>query len=98
MESKNLIHTAQFCKFYEIEFSFLDSLKEHGLIDIINVENDSFLLKDQLIDLEKMIRLHYELEINLPGIDTILHLLKQIDVLEQELKAVKNKLAIIDFN
>jgi hypothetical protein len=98
MESKNLIHIAQFCTLYEIEFSFLDALKEHGLIDIIVVGNDSFLLEEQLSDIEKMMRLHYELEINVQGIDTVVHLLYQINALQDELKSVKNKLAIIDFN
>ncbi len=98
MDNKNLIHIAQFCKHYEIEFSFLDSLKEHGLIEIIAIGNDSFLLENQLGDIEKMIRLHDDLEINMPGIDAIFHLLKQIQALENELMTVKNKLTIIDFH
>jgi MerR HTH family regulatory protein len=40
--------------------------------------------------------LHYELDINLEGIDAIATLLKKIDALEQELIATKNKLRVFE--
>ena len=45
-----------------------------------------------------MIRLHYELGINLEGIDVIYNLLKQIDHLQSELEIAKNKLNFYDFD
>ncbi|MBK6338750.1 MAG: hypothetical protein IPN93_15995 [Bacteroidetes bacterium] len=43
-----------------------------------------------------MIRIHYELNINLEGIDAIFHLLNRIENLELELLTVKNKLQAFD--
>jgi len=43
-----------------------------------------------------MLRLHYDLNINLEGIDAVTSLLKQISNLQQELLAVKNKLSLYE--
>jgi len=41
-----------------------------------------------------MMRFHYDLNINIEGIDAITHLLQQIEDLQQELIATKNKLRL----
>ena len=43
-----------------------------------------------------MMRLHYELDINMEGIDAISNLLLKIDNLQQELTAAKNKLRLFE--
>ena len=40
-----------------------------------------------------MIRLHYELDINIEGIDAISHLLQRVDQLQDELRIMKNRLS-----
>jgi signal transduction histidine kinase len=96
MENKKLILIEQFCKHHEIEFSFINSLQEFGLIEIVVFENEKYIPEEQLNDVEKMIRLHYELEINMQGIDAVFSLLKQINDLQQELTAAKNKLRLFE--
>lgn len=92
METKDLIAIQEFCKHYKVEISFIDSLNEFGLIEIITVEQTQFIHQQQLKDVEKMIRLHYDLEINLEGIDAISHLLKRVNSLQEELNALKIKM------
>jgi hypothetical protein len=41
-------------------------------------------------------RLHYDLGINMEGIDVISNLVKQIGELQQELASIKNKLTLFD--
>ena len=96
MENKKLILIEQFCKHHEIEFSFINSLQEFGLIEIVVIENEKYIPEEQLSDVEKMIRLHYELKINMQGIDAVFSLLKQINDLQQELTAAKNKLRLFE--
>ena len=43
-----------------------------------------------------MMRMHYDLDINMEGIDVIAHLLKRIDSLQQELKMAKNRLRLFE--
>ncbi len=88
----NLIAVEQFCTYYNVEFSFIESLNELGLIEIIPLNDQHFLPHEQLKELEKMIRLHYDLDINMAGIDAIAHLLTRINNLQQELNSLKNSL------
>jgi hypothetical protein len=43
-----------------------------------------------------MMRLHFELDINIEGIDAISNLLQQIDNLQKELISTKNKLRLYE--
>lgn len=42
--------------------------------------------------LEKYIHLHYDLDINLEGLDAVAHLLNQIQVLQVEVRQLRNEL------
>jgi len=92
MESKNMVQVEEFCTHCNIEFSFIHSLEEFELIQVIEIQGKKYLTGDQLSKVEKMAALHRELNINLEGIDVVNHLLEQIEDLQQELKAVKNQL------
>jgi len=92
MENNNLILTTQFCEFHQVEFTFINSLNDFGLIETVLLEDKQYLPVDQLKKLEKMIHLHYDLDINIEGIEAISHLLQRVDHLNAELKTIKNKL------
>ena len=92
MKSDKLIPVDQFCKHYEIEFSFVSALEEHGLIEIISMEQIRYLDIKQLGSIEKMIRLHHDLDINPEGIDVVFHLLNRIEKLQTELTNLRNQL------
>ena len=94
MENENLVLIAQFCLHHQVEKSFLASLHEFGLINIIVVDDEHYLYGDELNKIEKIVRLHDELGINFEGIDAINALLDQIEMLQQELLIVKNRLEI----
>ena len=92
MENENLILIEQLCSHYHVEISFIESLSEYGLIEITEVEQIQYVSANQLKDIEKMIRLHVELNINLEGIDAIYHLLQKVDEMHNELIFLKNQL------
>lgn len=92
MEKNNFVLIEKFCSNCDVEFSFINALNDYGLIEIIIVDDNKYISHDQLKDLERAIHFHYELHINLEGIDAIYNLLKQIDNLQQELILTKNKL------
>lgn len=94
MNSKNLIQIKQFCLYHEIENTFITELHNYGLVKIIFLEEDEYLQPEQLPTVEKMIRLHYDLKINLEGIDVIANLLDKIEALQQNLTATQNKLRL----
>lgn len=96
MENRKLILIETFCEYHEVEYSFINSLSERGLIEIVLEENKSYILEDQLNEIEKMIRLHQDLELNIAGIDTALYLLQRIEDLKLELTAMKNKMNLLN--
>jgi hypothetical protein len=89
---KHLIAISTICTHYEIEFSFIDALHHNGLVQVEKVDQETFLHPDELGDLEKMIRLHRELNLNIEGIDVVFNLLEKEKALRQELLLLKNKL------
>ncbi|MCD6019978.1 MAG: MerR family transcriptional regulator [Bacteroidetes bacterium] len=92
METNHLILVKEFCTHHKIELSFIDGLHDLGLIEVVNRDDRKYLAQNQLRDVEKLMRLHYDLEINMEGIDVISHLLKKICELQHELTQAKNKL------
>lgn len=81
-----------FCTNYEVEYAFVESLQEHDLIETVIVDNARFLQVPQLNRIERIIRLHHELDINLEGIEAIQGLLSRIEHLDRELASLRNRL------
>jgi hypothetical protein len=98
MATEQLIKAADFCTSHDIEIEFIQSLYEYGLIEITIIEETRFVHTDQLPQLEQFIRLHYELDINLAGIDAIANLLQRIELMQHEIRALKNKLHLYEGN
>jgi hypothetical protein len=98
MDTDNLIAIDEFCANHNIEISFISSLQETGLIEIISIKGAFFVNADQLNQLEKFIRFFYELDINLEGIDTITHLLGRINAMQNEITDLKNRLRLYETN
>lgn len=94
MNRNDIISIKQFCIHHGIEVNFFSALKAYGMINIIVVEETEYFSLEQLPSIEKIIRLHFDLEINLEGIDVILNLLQQIDGFKSQLVINQNK---IDF-
>lgn len=93
---KNLIEITSLCSYYKIEFSFIDALQKNGLIQIVIIEQNQFIHYDQIGELEKMIRLHNELNLNIEALDVVLNLLEKEKKLKQELNTLKNRLRIYE--
>ncbi len=75
MAKANLISASDFCVYHNINLAFISNLKEFGLVEIVHVQQADYIPENQIDKLERMIRLHRELEINPDGLDTIDHLL-----------------------
>lgn len=96
MNSENFISIEKMSAHYQLEVSFFSNLKEIDLLEIILIEEVPHIHVDSLSDLEKMIRLHNELELNFEGIDVVWNLLQRITDLETELQTVKNRLKLYE--
>jgi chaperone modulatory protein CbpM len=96
MRTKNLIAVNEFCVSHDIDVSFITSLHDAGLIEIISIKEQVFIEREQLSQLEKIIHLYFELDINLEGIETIAHLLRKIESLLNEINMLRNHLQLYE--
>ncbi|MBE9462764.1 chaperone modulator CbpM [Dyadobacter subterraneus] len=98
METDQLISIDIFCRHYKVEYSFVQSLREVGLIDTVLVQETQYLQIPQLQNLERMIRLHDDLDVNLEGIEVVQHLLKRVEYMQDEIISLKNRLRLYESN
>lgn len=96
METQELIIVDLFCREYQIEISFIQDLEAYGLVEIIVQEEQMYLDRNQLATLEKIIRLHNDLNINKEGIDIILNLQEKENQLLSEINYLKNRLGLYE--
>ena len=92
MDLEYFIPVIQLCEQYEVEASFFNELHRVGLIEIRAVKKTQFIHEDSLIEIEKIIRIHRDLNINLEGVDVVLNLLEKVDHLQNELLKAQNRL------
>lgn len=96
MPERTLISAKAFCAHHHIEFSFIQLLHDAGLIELNHSDEDDLLSPEQLDALEKMVRMHYDLNINIEGIDAIYHLLQRVEAMQRELGLLKNRLRLYE--
>lgn len=92
MTNEDLILIDHFCQHHGIEPSFILALQEFDMIEIVVSEEKQYFSAAQLAKIEKIIRLHHELEINLEGIDIIMNLLEQLEDYKSQLASARNRL------
>jgi hypothetical protein len=98
MQTENLIAIKEFCIHNNIEISFISSLQQTGLIEITTIEETPFISAEQLRQVEQYIRLYYDLDINLEGIETITHMLHRMNTMQEEITALRNRLRLYELN
>lgn len=90
------IEIEAFCEHHDIEFSFINALQEVGLLQIVTVEERLVIPTENLAEVEKMIRLHYDLGINLEGIDVVFNLLHKLQMMQIEINSLRNRLSLYE--
>ena len=91
MKKAGKISVEQCCIYYEIETSFVQQLDDFGLIELSRSGKKAFINFEQLSDLEKYMHLHYDLNINMEGMEAIKHLLTRVQGLQKEIKELQVK-------
>ena len=96
MNTDLLIPASDFCASHHIGISFIQSLQESGLIEIITIEETGYIPTDRLQELEKMVHFYIDLDINVQGIETIVHLLQQMNEMQEEIVNLHNRLRLYE--
>ena len=96
MATQDMITAQDFCIHHNVEISFIQSLNESGLIEVTQQEETLCVPLHQLPQLEKMVRLYYEMDINMEGLETITHLLNRMIEMQQEIVKLQNRLGVYE--
>lgn len=96
MQNEELIAAQICCMHYNIEYSFINSLQQYGLLHISTIEEERFIHANELQKLEKLVRLHYDLDINLEGIEAISYLLEKVENMQSEMTQMRNRLRLYE--
>ena len=96
MNLDELIATEELCERYSVEHTFIRSHNNSGLLEVITVEKTEYVHCDKMAEFEKMLRLHYDLEINLEGLEAIKHLLDRLSNLKEENVNLRNRLGLYE--
>jgi chaperone modulatory protein CbpM len=94
MKSQEYIAVTHLCKQYKVTSQWFHQLHETGLVQIITVEEEPSVHVTHIHKVDKIIRLHQDLNVNPEGIDIILNLLEKIDTLQTEMNRLERKLSL----
>ena len=86
-----LITITEYCTNSAVDPSFIVALEESGLLALTVIGDSKFIHQEQLMEMERFIHFHYDLEINIEGIDAIMHLLQRIKKMQYEIKELKEQ-------
>ncbi len=96
MNASELIRAEEFCSQHQISISFLEMLNERGLTRLSVVQQVIYIPSDELTELERIMRLHFDLEINLEGVEVITRLLQKLNDLNEEKRILQNRLLLYE--
>ena len=96
MKTQEHIETKLLCTHYNIDISFINSLVDNNLIEVITIHKTEYIHHNYLSDFERIIRLYSDLNINIEGIDVICNLLNKIEDLKTDLAKAQDKLTLYE--
>lgn len=96
MHTEELIPAREICAHYQVEISFIRELSARELLEVKTSGEDTFLEASRLKDLERLISLHYEMDINLEGIEVVERLLRQLEDARARMRALEERLGLYE--
>ncbi|CAM1340846.1 chaperone modulator CbpM [Tenacibaculum aestuarii] len=96
MSNKELISIQKVIVHHNLDEQFIESIESFQLIEIVVKDTDKYVYVEQLPTLEKIIRLYYDLEVNMQGIDVINNMLDRMDMMRKTIQQLENKLKLYE--
>jgi hypothetical protein len=91
MDEQDLIKFEVLREIYRLDEEFINALREFQLLNFCTVNDEECIPSEELRTLERVIRLHYDLQINMEGIDVIKRLLDRISEMDREIRVLKGR-------
>lgn len=85
-----------YCQHEELDITFVQALSERGLIHVVVEQERACIAPEQLPRLEQLARMHFDLDINLEGLEAISHLLERMEHMQREMRALQARLRMYE--
>ncbi|MBK8611183.1 MAG: MerR family transcriptional regulator [Chitinophagaceae bacterium] len=96
MQDNEIVILNEFCTQHQVDITFIYALHNSGLIEVTVTDEQICIPEQQLPNLEKMVRLYYEMGINVEGIETINHLLNRMNEMQELVNELNNRLGFYE--
>ncbi len=97
MSTSETIPVEQICIHHRVTRTFLQSLGEQGLVRITHTETaEECVPIEEMRTLERLIRLHHDLNLDAEALDVVAGLLARIEALREELAGARRRLQFLD--
>lgn len=92
MKKISYILIQHFCETTKVEPEFIEQLFEYGLIQHLEHGDAPAVHQEEIPKIERMARLHYDLDINLEGLQVIAHMREKMIQMQKEMLELQRKL------
>ena len=96
MNFDELIEIREVLTRYNVNNEFITYIEECNIIDYVEQNNTRYIYVNNIPKVEKIIRLHQDLNLNIEGIEAISHLLDKIENLQNKLRLAEQKLRVYE--
>ncbi len=96
MKIEDWIPTEDLCTHYRVERQFIKDLRDNDIIEIRRIERRECIPLEQISEFERMRRLHYDMHINVEGLEVVRNLLEKIEALQREKRQLLNRLNLYE--
>jgi chaperone modulatory protein CbpM len=81
----------EFCAFHQVDHTVVFEVADRGLVELTKRPDDYYLPEKAVAQLERILRLHTDLGINMPGIETIMHMRQRMIAMHEELEELRRQ-------
>ncbi|MFV0564506.1 MAG: chaperone modulator CbpM [Flavobacteriaceae bacterium] len=96
MENSELISVREIVVCHDIDNDFMEQLETYQLVEFVMKDANRYIYVEQLPKVERFIRLHYDLDINLEGIEVIKNMLDKMETMQGTIRQLQNRLTIYE--
>ena len=86
----------QFCEHYGVAPQFIEALVEYGLVEAPVAGQTVQVHDHQWPQVERWLRLHHDLHINIAGLEAVEQVLQRLEQLQQENQQLRSRLRLYE--
>jgi hypothetical protein len=92
MATQKLIAIKEFCVHHQIPADLILQMEQFEMVELVWIKRTGYIPAKSLSGLEQILRIYQDLQINLEGIQAVLHLLDKLEEKEAALQKLRDQL------